>query len=85
MIAGVAANGSDVAVLICKLEDSPYFNHVDLSYLRDAEVKAIKSRAMNSEQDRLENGLVNQDSNNNKDNIKVSEFEIICYLSNYKK
>ena len=42
VIAGVAANGSDVAALLCKLEDSPYFNHVDLSYLKDAQVKAAQ-------------------------------------------
>ena len=58
IIDGVAANSSDVAVLLCQLEDS--------EYSRDAEI--------NKKQNNI-NGI----------NFKVSEFEIVCYLSNYLK
>ena len=48
-IKGVAANGSDVAVLLCKIEDSPYFSHANLVYLKDSEVKNAKKNINVSE------------------------------------
>lgn len=85
LIAGVAANGSDVAVLLCKLEDSPYFSRVDLSYSRDAEVKTVTNSLKNSQQDVMPELPVNKrESSKADENIKVSEFEINCYLSNYR-
>jgi Tfp pilus assembly protein PilN len=39
VISGVASDASDVAELICKLEDSPYFCQVYPSFSRNAEVK----------------------------------------------
>ena len=49
VVEGVAANASDVAVFLCKLEDSPYFNHADLSYSKDAEVKKEKNSLNNTQ------------------------------------
>jgi hypothetical protein len=43
VINGVAAEAGDVAELVCKLEDSPYFSQVIPSFSRNAEVKAAKS------------------------------------------
>jgi len=40
VISGVAANASEVAELICKLEDSPYFCLVYPSFSRNTKVKA---------------------------------------------
>lgn len=82
LIDGVAANGSDVAALLCKLEDSVYFNRVNLLYSKDASVNKIKSGSKNLQQDDSSELNKNQNKNNNE-NIKVSEFEISCYLSNY--
>ena len=62
LISGVAADGSEVAKLICGLEDSPYFCQVYLSFSRNAELKALP-----------------------KENFQVSEFEISCYLANYRQ
>ena len=73
VIAGVAADASNVAALICKLEDSPYFCEVVLSDLRSAEVKA-KSTPPTS------GGLPDAGAS-----IQVSKFEIHCYLANYRK
>ncbi|MBN2590243.1 MAG: PilN domain-containing protein [Sedimentisphaerales bacterium] len=78
LIKGVAANGSDVAVLLCNLEDSPYFSHVNLLYSKDSEVKnTIKIQPVNFEES------INNQNKTNNGNINVSEFEIKCCLSNY--
>jgi len=41
-INGVAADGSDVAALICRLEDSPYFYKVIPSFSRNANVRSAE-------------------------------------------
>jgi Tfp pilus assembly protein PilN len=64
IIRGVATDASDVAELICKLEDSPYFCMVYPSFSRNAKVKVGANPA--------------------EENHQVSEFEIGCYLANYK-
>jgi hypothetical protein len=80
----VAANGSDVAALLCRLEDSPYFSQADLSYAKDAEVKTTGSMPKNQAQKVVPEMTANQKNNGNiQNNIQVSEFEISCYLSNY--
>jgi hypothetical protein len=84
LIKGVAANGSDVAVLLCELEDSPYFNQVNLLYSKNSEVKKV-TKSMNSVQPDTYNGLANNSNRTSNENINVSEFEISCYLSNYLK
>jgi hypothetical protein len=53
---GMACEASDIARLICKLEESPYFCQVIPSFSRTAKVKERQ----------------------------VSEFEIGCYIANYK-
>ena len=72
VIAGVAADASDVAALICKLEDSPYFFQVVLSFSRSAEVKAESTPPTSG-------GTPYAGAD-----IAVSEFEINCYLANYR-
>jgi hypothetical protein len=65
VIAGVASDASDVAGLICRLEDSPYFRLVYPSFSRNKEMRGGT-------------GL-------GRENFQVSEFEISCYLANYKE
>ena len=62
VIGGVAADAGDVAALICKLEDSPYFCQVYPSFSQN---RKIKVRA--------------------GEDLQVSEFEISCYLANYRE
>ena len=62
LIKGVATDAGDIAELICKLEESPYFCQVYPSFSRN--------RKMN-----VENG----------GKIQASEFEISCYLANYRE
>ena len=65
VINGVAADASDVAELICKLEDSPYFCQVIPSFSRNKKIKAGMSSA--------------------REDLQVTEFEISCYLANYRQ
>jgi hypothetical protein len=44
-INGVAADGSDVAGLICRLEDSPYFCRVIPSFSRNTQIKTAEGPA----------------------------------------
>ena len=85
LVAGVAADASDVAALICKLENSSYFNQVVLSFSRNAHMETgssdlphirtkLASEATNSLRNEIES----------KGNIQVSKFEISCYLANYR-
>jgi hypothetical protein len=62
VISGVARDAGDIADLICKLEESPYFCLVYPSFSRN------KKMTMESVKD-----------------LQVSEFEISCYLANYRK
>jgi len=73
VINGIAADASDVADLICKLEDSPYFSQVYPSFSRNKTIQTIgKIENQKSEIGNLAEG-----------GLQVSEFEISCYLANY--
>jgi len=67
IINGVAPDASDVATLICNLEDSQYFCQVYPSFSRNKEMKATTKG-------------VKQGTS-----YQVSEFEIGCYLANYRQ
>ena len=84
LITGVAANASEVANLICNLEESPYFFQVKPSYTRSAHIETNIKTLLNS-QEELRKGLLTNVGNNTgyKEKIIVSEFEISCYLANY--
>ncbi|MBN2182417.1 MAG: PilN domain-containing protein [Sedimentisphaerales bacterium] len=83
-IAGVAADAGDVAALICKLENSPYFNQVVLSFSRNTDLET----AINYAPD-LKTGPASQsvssagNETGSRGKIQVSKFEIGCYLANY--
>ena len=72
VISGVAADASDVAALICRLEDSPYFFQVVLSFSRSAELKVESILPASG-------GTPKAGAD-----ITVSEFEIHCDLGNYR-
>jgi hypothetical protein len=86
VLGGVAADASDVAALICKLEDSPYFSQVVPSFSRNTEIKSLRGSSFNPRADFLEESEdVNRSSRQEMENIRVSEFEIVCYLANYRE
>ena len=80
VINGVAVDAGDVAALICKLEDSPYFCQVDLSYSKNTEISTNSSGYS-----KVESGKSNWNAQQYERNkkIQVSEFEISSYLANY--
>jgi Tfp pilus assembly protein PilN len=65
VMSGVASDAGEVADLICKLEDSPYFCQVVPSFSRN---KKVKTGTPSGAKD-----------------YQVSEFEISCYLANYRQ
>ena len=62
VIRGVASDASDIAELICKLEESPYFCLVYPSFSRNRKMNVGTGK-----------------------NFQASEFEIGCYLANYRE
>ncbi|MHC4394065.1 MAG: PilN domain-containing protein [Planctomycetota bacterium] len=70
-INGMAADVSKVAELVCRLEDSPYFRQVYPSFSRNIEIKMTTEVKST---DKLVTG-----------SYGVSEFEIVCYLANYRE
>jgi hypothetical protein len=86
VIAGVAADASDVAALICKLEDSPYFCQVVPSFSRNAEMEIETARSFRADTDIVARSLHTKDSVRGAgEKIQVSKFEVNCYLANYRE
>ena len=82
VISGVAADGGNVAALICKLEDSPYFCQVVPSFSRNAVINTSGKPYLNSKT-KDDNTNRSVQKNEGDGQIQVSEFEINCYLANY--
>ena len=89
VIAGVAADASDVATLMCKLEDSPYFCQVVLAYSRgDAEIGIERASSSFAETDVAGGAVKSKDrvrESGVRGKIQINEFEINCYLANYRE
>ena len=77
VINGVAAQAGDVAELIRRFEGSSYFCQVYPSFSRNKKVKTSSRLVEN-----LPNLKKDGDSG---DDYQVSEFEIGCYLTNYRQ
>ena len=84
VIGGVAANGSDVADLICRLEDSPYFCQVVPSFSRTTVITAAGNASLQMKM-KDENTIGTVQKNKGNIRIQVSEFEISSYLANYRE
>ena len=86
VIAGVAANAGDVADLILRLEQSPYFFRVVPAYSRSAELEIKSAASPGTARDAVtrtserSGGITDA-----RKTLEVSEFEINCYLANYRK
>jgi len=78
LLQGLAADASEVAALICKLEDSPYFCQVVLSFSRNITVNAGANRVMEIQ-------TAGKDVSDAGESFQASEFEISCYLANYRE
>lgn len=78
VISGTAADAGDVAALVCRLEDSPYFCSVIPLFSRNKQIKRGTNPAEN---------ILSYNRNVSKSAalFRVSEFEISCYLANYRE
>jgi Tfp pilus assembly protein PilN len=89
VLAGVAADASDVAVLMCKLEDSPYFCQVVLSFSKGDAKIMVENASLISKETTDDQGKAERKDNIKKaagqSEIQVNEFEINCYLANYRQ
>jgi len=86
VVHGIAAQAGDVAALICKLEDSPYFCQVVPSFSRNAEVKAANYPAGQGNAGQREEAPDTRESVRDSDkSVQISEFEISCYIANYRE
>jgi hypothetical protein len=74
LINGVASDASDVAALICKLEDSPYFCQVIPLFTRNKEMNPAPPRGAGMKTAKV-----------GGEKFQVSEFEINCNLANYQQ
>ncbi len=85
MISGVAADSSEVAELICKMEDSPYFCLVYPSFSRSKKINPVgrKSPGGTAAASVRTFGGVKAGSRFEREDYRASEFEISCYLANY--
>ena len=70
ILSGVAGDSSEVGEFICRLEKSSYFSNVSPKFTRNKEIKI---------------GANGRGSQQKQDDIHISEFEINCYLANYKE
>ena len=68
VLAGVAASPADVGALVCRLDESSYFQEVHPSFSRNNSIEVAEASATSP-----------------KRTFQVSEFEISCYLANYKE
>ncbi len=86
LISGVAADASDVAALICKMENSPYFCQVVLSYSRNADIEVRGSDTLRLQKDYTQElSDTGRGDHKSEGNFRVSNFEINCYLANYRE
>lgn len=81
VLTGVAARPTDVPDLVCKLEASPYFQRVTPSFYGPSLYGSTRSqgspRPASGPQDGASAAKTQEASG-------VTEFEIVCYLANYK-
>jgi len=85
VLRGIAAEPADIATLVCKLEESPYFFQVVLSFSRSTEVTV--GPAMGGEKNlKATSGatVVLGNAAASEIQLRVSEFEVSCYLANYR-
>ena len=78
VMGGVAADASDEATFVCKLEESPYFYNVIPLFSRNKQMSRETNPAVRPQN--LEKGVSGPQKN-----FHVSEFEISCYLANYRE
>jgi len=85
LIAGVAADASDMATLVSRLEESPYFRQVVLSFSRNAQVGNENAAFLRNVDVLRQAGDTEGRTGAAGEKLHVSEFQINCYLGNYRE
>ncbi len=85
VIAGVAANASDVANLILKLEESPYFFQIVPSFSKSTKLEVEGEPSPEAATDAVGRTLeTRSELSDAGKSLQATEFEINCYLANYR-
>lgn len=79
VLSGVAVSPADVAALVRRLDDSTYFHRVYASFWRNGKVQVSTRRVPTPARP-----LAVAASAGQTESLEVTEFEIVCYLDNYK-
>jgi len=77
VLAGIAAHPSHVADLVCRLDESPYFQQVSLSFSRGAKMQVGGGATAASQGGKA--------TTKRAETLDVTEFEITCRLANYEE
>jgi Tfp pilus assembly protein PilN len=85
VISGIAADARNVAALICKLEDSTYFDDIVLAFSRNGQIEKSGIISIPANRNIIGNRSSMTGDGNPDEKLQISEFEINCYLANYKK
>jgi hypothetical protein len=80
VLAGVAVEPGDVGMLVCALDESPYFHRVYPSFSRPGKM-SLSSGATGAQDKNDTNPTIGA----TKNTFQVTEFEITCYLANYEE
>lgn len=75
VLAGIATNSAEIGALVCRLDDSPYFQQVHPLF-RENTIQVAGASESQSEKDGPRRGTRA---------VSVTEFEIVCYLANYEE
>jgi len=79
LLTGVAVSPADVAALVCRLDDSPYFQRVHTSFWRSGKLQLSAPAAPGAGK------LAENATERPGGSLDVTEFEIVCDLGNYKE
>ncbi len=86
VIAGIAVNGRAAADLTRELEKSPYFFQVKPSFSRSTELQIDNIASADAATDvGGRTPETRKTTSGQSRSLEASEFEIICYLANYRK
>jgi len=80
VLTGMAVSPADVAALVCRLDDSVYFNRVHASFWRSSTVHVSARRMQDSPKPAAEAAAAQP-----TENIEATEFEVVCYLANCRE
>jgi hypothetical protein len=80
VVTGVAVSPADVAALVRRLDDSSYFHRVNASFWRSGKVQVSAKVGQAASKSSAAVTTATPPGT-----LEVTEFEVVCYLANYKE